>query len=190
MKNLALTLVLAFLPIALWAFDFQKLALTLDHGTYWNTTGFKDACRLYTFRKDLNGDRRQARYFSNTGLSYRHVTNGGILVLPSLSFGSYKLNEERKLGLGGSLLVSQYTFQTVQRYASLSVFQAFGKEENSFLKSASLGLLFSLMESRKGRHIHGVEMGVGFSLMHTDDSFIPGIHLKANSLTLWVPKAS
>lgn len=190
MKNLVFILVLAALPLGLPAFDLEKFAITLDQGMYWNTSGFKDVYRLYTFRKDEDGNKRQQRHLTSLGLSYRHVTDGGILVLPSLSFGSYHINEERKFGLGGSLLISKYNFQTVQRYASISAFQAFGKEQGSFLKSANMGLLFALMERRKGRNIHGVEMGVGFSLMHTNGSFIPGIHLKANSLMLWVPKGS
>lgn len=184
MRNMIILLTFMSLPMLSAAFDLHKFALTSDINMNWNASGFNDAYRLYTFRKDGEGNRREFRSLSTFGFAYRHVTKGGILVQPSLSFGDYGLNKNRKNGLASSLLISQYTFKTVQRYMSLSAFQSFGKGQNTFLKSTNVGLLFAITTRSKGDTYRGAEVGIGFSLMHIDGSFIPGINLKANSWRL------
>jgi len=184
MRYLILLLMLTSLPGLSSAVDLEKFGLTYNLNLNWNTSGFNDTYRLYTLRKDIEGNRRPLQYLNTFGIAYRHITEGGILVQSNLSFGDYHFDENRKMGLVSSLLISQYTFRPVQRYASFSAFQSFEKGQNIFVKSASLGLLFAFKDDIKGTPLHGFEIGIGFSIMHVEGSFIPGINLRTNSWKL------
>lgn len=168
------------LPMTSPAIGLGKFVLTMDVNPFWNTSSLKDAYRLYTFRKDIDGNKRQSQRLSTFGIGYRYVTEDGTLIQPGLSFGNYLFNENQKIGLGSSLLVSHKVFRLTKGYASISAFQSLSKGQNFFLRSIDLGLLFPIMETARGKSISGVKMGIGLSLMHTKGSFIPGINLKMN----------
>lgn len=162
------------LSLQLNAFDLKNLGFTIDMQMLWRVNSFNDTKRMYTFRQRLDGTKRELNSLESIGIGYTHITEGGLLLIPSLKIGRYGPQDTQSKCFAFGFTLAKYHFQSHARYINISIQKEFG---NATGGSISCGVLSKIWE-KPGEDLTHLRLGIGLSAMHFNGFTATGIQFK------------